>query len=181
MLEFKEPSAPIQFDQILTLLESMASMWAHPLLIPTILLHMHITNLGKFLSKLSRDILDIEDHLDMVRAGRLLAKPKPERDPMAVGDIHKTRSTWFRVASELGTILAELTMLETTGDWDCKFSEFLLETNERLERENLSSSRELQSCIEHMSTAAAAVAQHHSQLKGRTELQLNMVSPTKLL
>jgi hypothetical protein len=166
-----------QFDDIQALLQTAAALSAHPMVLPSVLLNNHLAHAEDFFyNNLEPRIMQTEDDLGVVRAGRLSWK----RDQSLIIEkpIHTSRLNIRSLTCRLNTDLVEVLFATGVVKWDCVAIEFLAKTTEEVARllpSQTNETREIMESIEYMSTAAELLANTSNIGKERIQAHLSVV------
>lgn len=158
-----------QLPQIRELLESCGpALWAHPLLLPAVLLGNSVDRTQRFCAhELEERLRRLEDELGgvprMAKGGVVVRERKVAPDVLM---------------SELNAVATEVVLAACVPAWQTRFAEWLAEIVERTEAVVPweAGSWEVREMLEQLATAAANDGEVMAQLKARTELQMSAVS-----
>lgn len=111
--------AEIQLPEIVALVKASQSLWAHPLLLPTILLTNNIERTQRFCRKdLEGRLVAVERDLGVTKAGRLLSR-REERTK-------KHSWTFPELTEEMHSVMTEIILTSCVPAWQYQFSELVL-------------------------------------------------------
>jgi len=172
------PGSSSRFDEIQAHLQAVAALWAHPMVLPSVLLSNHLYRAEIFCyNVLESRILETEDELGVVRAGRL--SWKRDKNLIIEKPIHESKSNIRELTSRMNTDLTEIIFLIGVTEWDCVAIEFLAKTTEKvsglLEKSHKTETGEIREFIEYMSVAAKVLLLANNKSKERMQAHLNVV------
>jgi hypothetical protein len=172
-----------QSRQIAPLIESAASLWSHPALLPTALLSNHLSRMEYVLEHvMEARVYAVENRLGASRAGRLYGKSDANGYIVGSKSIREAKHNIRQSTGTMSTVLTDVLFLIHVAQWENEYAEFLAQVVQEmipvLSPGTCRSTVELQESIRYMCQGARAVKGYYGLLKLRMESQLNIVNST---
>ena len=174
-----EDKNPTISEQIRALIAATPALWAHPLLLPTILLKNYKYRAEIFTQMLDDQVVRLEHSIGVTFAGRL------RRNMSAVLQLPKipSRDDMRRLTMGTHTVLTEIIFLSRVVAFNCNAAAYLLQTsdemNSRLPPHRrvslLHPSRELRETARHIEFSSTGVQGFASTLKERVSSQIQVL------
>lgn len=178
-LHSEEDKSSTISEQIRALIAATPALWAHPLLLPTILLKNYKNRAEVFTQMLDDQVVTLEHSIGVTFAGRL------RRDMSAVPQLPRvpSRGDMRKLTMDTHTVLTEIIFLSRVVAFNCKAAVYLLRTgdeiNSRLPPQRrvslLHSSRELRETARHIEFSSTSVQGFCSNLKERVSSQIQVL------
>lgn len=113
-----------QLDAVLSLIQAVSSMWAHPLCLPTTILQHHLALTERFRRHvLDKRVTQVQDDLGFTKAGRLSLK-RGTADFLK-SPVSDSRGNLRHLTAEMNTVATEIMFFVHVADWDCECAAFL--------------------------------------------------------
>lgn len=166
------------FTQIRKLIRSKVSLWAHPLLLPVILLKEHLNRATLFENfDLLQETTDVEQALGVTHSGRLTR-------PQAGGvfnykKLMENEEVRIALTTTLNTTFTDVISLTGVLKWDRRFCDFLSNKCDQIQefrsQETRRSGQKLKEWIDTLDCSIASNSEHAEILRAKLELQLSIV------
>lgn len=166
-------------EQIRALIAATPALWAHPLLLPTILLKNYKNRAEVFTRMLDDQVVSLEHSIGVTFAGRL------RRDMSAVPQLPKvpSRDDMRKLTMGTHTVLTEIIFLSRVVAFNCNAAAYLLQTGDEINSQLppqrrvslLHPSRELRETAQHMEFSSTSVQGFCSNLKERVLSQIQVL------
>lgn len=166
-------------EQIRALIAATPALWAHPLLLPTILLKNYKNRAEIFTRMLDDQVVSLEHSIGVTFAGRL------RRDMSAVPQLPKvpSKDDMRRLTMGTHTVLTEVIFLSRVVAFNCNAAAYLLQTGDEISSRwppqrrvsLLHPSRELRETARHIEFSSTSVQGFCSNLKERVSSQIQVL------
>ena len=166
-------------EQIRALIAATPTLWAHPLLLPTILLKNYKNRAEVFMRMLDDQVVTLEHSIGVTFAGRL------RRNMSAVAQLPKipSRDDMRKLTMGTHTVLTEIIFASRVVGFNSKAAEYLLKTGNEIDSRLppqrrvslLQPSHELRETAQHMEFSATSVQGFCSNLKERVSSQIQVL------
>jgi hypothetical protein len=168
-------------ERIQQLIKATVSLWAHPLLIPVILLEEHLFRANEFRGKeLSTKTTQLESQLGVTRSGRLAGRASFSSSNLR--ELMGNDEARIGLTSLLNTTLTDAISLIGTMKWDSRYRQFLDHVCDQIQQFHpqtlKSSGRELKESIDTLECVTKSCSEHAELIKQRLDLQLSVVTFT---
>ena len=165
-------------ERIQELIKSSVSLWAHPLLIPLILLEEHKYRVESFVQQeLSPKTTSLESRLGVTYSGRLAGGM-----PFGPADLRQlmgNEEDRISLTSLLNTTMTDSINLLGVLKWDLRYCQFLCRVQDQLQQFHpdalTSLGREIKESIEASECAITSTSEFVDAMKQRLDLQLAVV------
>ena len=162
-------------EQIRALIAATSALWAHPLLLPTILLKNYKNRSEVFTRMLDDQVVSLEHSIGVTFAGRLSAVPQLPKVPSR-GDMRK-------LTMGTHTVLTDIIFVSRVVAFNSKAAAYLLRTGDEINSQLppqrrvslLHPSRELRETAQHMEFSATSVQGFCANLKERVSSQIQVL------
>jgi hypothetical protein len=161
-------------------LRSSASLWRHPLLLPTLILQEHLFRSKELTWRtLSPRLRGIEKELGVTRSGRLVHLKTPvseEIKRLVRDDVRRLQMT-----TEVSSTLTDTINLVNVLTWDQRLGQFIQRVDKELRiyypKVNINQGvvKELESSVDHFLCEAIGATDYIGAMRSRLEIQLNVV------
>ena len=171
-----------QSAQIFDLIKSAPTLWAHPLFLPTILLH-HSIRRAELLCTVDLDdkLVGVQSRLSVSRAGRLSGNG-PVEDVMGQKPIGQTRLNLHQLIADMSTNMADIIYFTRLSEWQRDCVEFLNRTLDEvsgfLSSSTIQATRDIRESIDYLISTARRLTIFNSKLKDIMESDFSVVSHT---
>lgn len=165
-------------EQIRALIAATPTLWAHPLLLPTILLKNYKNRAEVFTRMLDDQVVNLEHSIGVTFAGRLGRdmSPMPQRKV-------PSRDAMRELTMGTHTVLTELIILSRVVAFNCHAAAYLLKTSDKITSRLppqqrislLHPSRELQETVQHLEFSSTSLQGFSSNLKERVSSQIQVL------
>ena len=163
------------FDEIWNWLQSVHHLWAHPLLLPVMLLQQFVHRVETFsVAVLDVQSLDIQRQLGVSRAGRL-SNHAPFRDPVGQKSIQQTKGTLTSLIGEMSTLTTEVILFSRVTTWLQESNDFLIATLIEIRGQDITGSDEVLECLEHIRSAMRSQVKRTATRKELLNADFNVV------
>lgn len=164
-----------QFDHILALMRSSASLWTHPMFLPTVLLHNHWRRLENWSNSLEDDVIGLETAMGVSFAGATAHMQAAADWPLNI-DVRG-------MAVLIHTTMTQTIYVGEVCGWGRQFAAFLLETDKEFQRvlprswssPMLSASRQLLETLSYVDDASNNNKQFVKSMEVRVQAQVSVV------
>ena len=171
--------ATLKSPQIRTLIQSNPALWAHPLLLPAILLKYNMNRCEAFLWALDEDVVALEDSIGVSFAGRLRLK----RPALLQDSNLPKRSDMRQMTLNTHTTLTEIVFMHRVVAFDHDCAMWLASLNDKIAsrtgHEQPASrplaQRELQDAIKYVENASHTMRGFCATLKERVASQIQVL------
>jgi hypothetical protein len=170
-------------DRIRILLKSSMSLWAHPLLIPVILLEDHISRADRYKGfELSLSTNLIEGKLGVTHSGRN-TKTTESLDGLLlrnpIGDSEEKR---VKLTAELNTTMTNAISFLAVLQWDIRCCCFLRDVCDKIQQFDqllIKETDEVKDSVDYLACTVASISDHAESIKARLNIQLSVVRQTQ--
>lgn len=173
----KDKSSTIS-EQIHALISATPTLWAHPLLLPTIILKHYKNHAEVFMRMLDDQVVTLEHSIGVTFAGRLrrqISLPQLPKVP--------SRSDMRKLTMDTHTVLTEIIFLSRVFAFNRDAAAYLLKIGDEISSQLppqrrvalLHPSRELRETAKHMEFSSTSVQGFSSNLKERVSSQIQVL------
>lgn len=163
--------------RISKLIKLEVSNWTHALLLPVVLFEDHIYNADRHKGlNLSPRTLRVEDRLRVTKAGQIANDSEiVDFEKLCQGII----SERLEIITDINTTITDVLTFAANMKWDVRYGQFLRNLSERVEDlsgAKLDGKMQLSSTVETLSTLLDSILEYTDAMKGRLNVQLDVVS-----
>ncbi|KAK1981474.1 hypothetical protein LZ30DRAFT_782007 [Colletotrichum cereale] len=169
-----EPVVP-HAESLRGMMQSATTLWAHPLLLPAILMREHLSKAEAFKNQLEPKVTDIERGLGVTKSARLVGLEIDASVQHMVQDDEER----LRITARLNTTATDVVNMLGILQWDLQYVKFLDRVNGDLGalhgRASPAADAELRSVVEYLECEALSIVSFVAAMKSRLDLQLDVL------